>query len=74
MQCAKESAEYQKELWDDYAEEAKNEAIENGCIVTVWPEEEVQKCEELVGPLYEKYCATYMYLIKEIQEKEYEIH
>ena len=73
-QCARKSAEYEKELWDEYSENAKAEAIKNGCVVTSWSKEEVQKCKDMIDPLYEKYCATYMYLIKEIQEKNYEIH
>ena len=73
-QCAKESAEYEKELWDDYSEEARREAIAKGCEVVTWSEEDVQKCKDMLMPLYEKYCSDYMYLIKEIQEKEYEIH
>ena len=73
-QCAKESAEYEKVLWDEYSEEARREAIAEGCVVTVWSEEEIQICKDMLKPLYEKYCSDYMYLIGEIQEKEYEIH
>ena len=73
-QCAKESAEYEKELWDDYSEEARRKALAEGCVMTQWSEEEIQKCKDMLKPLYEKYCSDYMYLIEEIQEKEYEIH
>ena len=71
LDCAKQSAKYEKELWDAYAEEAKAEAIAKGCIVTEWSEEEIQKCKEMVMPLYEKYCSVYMYLIENIQKNEF---
>lgn len=74
MQCAKESAEYERELWVDYTAKAKEEAIAAGCKVTVWSEEELQKCKEMLLPLYEKYCSNYMYIIEEIQEMKDEIH
>lgn len=71
LDCARKSAEYEKELWDAYAEEAKAEAIAEGCTVIEWSEEEVQKCKEKVMPLYEKYCSIYMYLIEDIQNNDF---
>ena len=70
-QCAKESAEYEKTLWDDYVEEAKQEALAAGCVVTVWSDEEIQKCKDMIMPLYEKYCSIYMYLIEDIQHEDF---
>ncbi len=73
-QCANESAEYERELWEEYSAKAEQEAIAAGCVVTEWSEEEIQKCKEMLIPLYEKYCSNYMYIIEEIQEMKNEIH
>ena len=32
--------------------------------------EEIERCKELVRPLYEKYCSEFMDLIEEIQAQE----
>lgn len=71
LQCARESSEYEQELWDEYVEQSKQEALEAGCVVTVWTDEEIQKCKDMILPLYEKYCAAYMYLIEDIQNEDF---
>lgn len=68
QQCARESALFERELWIEENEKAKEKAISNGCIICEVSEEELQKSKEMMLPLYEKYCAPYMYLIEDIQK------
>jgi len=67
LESAEDSAEYEKEIWDEETEKAKQKAIENGCEVIIWTDEEIQKCKDMLEPLYQKYCASYLYLIEDIQ-------
>lgn len=70
MQCAEESAEYEKALWEEQTELAIEKAKEEGCVVLYFSEEEIQKCKDMVEPLYSEYCANFMYLIEDIQKLE----
>ena len=67
LECAKESAEYEKELWNVHTEEAIAKARKNGCVISRFYDRDVEICKELVRPLYEKYCSEFMDLIEEIQ-------
>ncbi len=68
MQCAKESALYERTLWVEYEEEARRIAIENGTQVTELSLEEKQRFQDAVKPVYEKYCGEYMDIINQIIE------
>lgn len=67
LASAEESAEYEKAIWEEETEKAKQIAIENGCEVIVWSEEESKKCKEMLLPIYEKY-SFYLDLIGKIVE------
>lgn len=66
-ECAEASAEYERDLWQKTEDEARDEAIGKGCIVTTVSEEEKEELREMVEPLYEKYCAGHEDLIEEIR-------
>lgn len=66
MECAKESAIYQRELWTAQEEEAEQLAISGGTQIIRLPATEKLKFQEAVEPLYEKYCGSHMELLNEI--------
>lgn len=59
-ECAKESAEYERILWNERIEVSKERALESGVIVSSISKEEKEKIRELMAPVYEKYCTDYM--------------
>lgn len=68
LQCAKESALYERELWVSYEEESRKSVIENGTTITELSEEEKQRFRDAVQPVYEKYCGEYLDIINQILE------
>lgn len=66
MECAKESAIYQRELWTAQEEEAEQLAISGGAQIIRLPATEKLKFQQAVEPLYEKYCGSHMELLNEI--------
>lgn len=66
MECAKESALYQRQLWTAQEEKSKQLAIAGGAEVTVLSATEKLKFQQAVAPLYEKYCGDYMDLVDQI--------
>lgn len=69
-QCAKESAEYEKDLWTAYTKNAIETARKEGCVISYLSQEEIAKCEEMVLPIYEKHCYDFLYLIEKIKAQE----
>lgn len=67
-ECAKESALYERELWVKYEEEARMAAIEKGTKVVELSEEEKERFQKTVQPIYKKYCGEYMDIIYQIME------
>lgn len=66
IECARESAAYQRALWIERETESKEIAIAAGTTVIELSAEEKEKFREAVEPVYEKYCGQYMNLIDEI--------
>lgn len=66
-QCARESALYERQLWDGYETEAREYVTARGCQQIFPTEEALAELREKVQPLYERYCADYMDLISRIQ-------
>ena len=66
MDCAKESAVYQRELWTEQEEKSEKMAIAGGTEIVYLPETERMKFREAVKPLYEKYCKNHMDLLNKI--------
>ena len=66
LECAKESAIYQRELWVEREKESEKLAIAGGAKIIYLPETEKLKFQEAVEPLYERYCGKYMDLLEQI--------
>lgn len=66
--CARESAGYERELWSDWEEKSRQEALDEGCIEINLTDEEKASFREACQPLYEKYCAGQEELLERIKE------
>lgn len=66
LECARESAVYQRELWSAQEEESKDLAIAGGAKVITLSVEEKQKFRQAVQPLYTKYCKGYTDIAEQI--------
>ena len=67
-ECARASAQYERQLWAQEETTAREAALAAGCRELPLPEEEMQNFRQLVQPLYRKYCADYLPLVEEIQQ------
>lgn len=68
-ECAEESALYQRALWTQREQEARQLALENGVQEILLTPEEKQRFREKMMGIYEKYCSEYMDIINQIIEK-----
>ena len=66
-ECARESALYQRELWQTQTEQSRTEVLNAGCREIRLTEEAREEFRRLLGPLYEQYCADYMDLVEQIR-------
>ena len=66
-QCARESALYQRRLWQDQESRSRAEAIEAGCVEIILRPFQKNAFRTLAEPLYEQYCADYMDLVDQIR-------
>lgn len=66
IECAKESAIFERKLWEERVELSKETVIDNGVIVSSISNSEKEKVREMMTPVYEKYCSEYMDILKEI--------
>lgn len=67
LECARESALYQRNLWVRNDIFARAAVIDSGCEIIFLEPEEKLKFRETVQPLYQKYCGDHLDLIKAIQ-------
>ena len=67
LECAAESAAYQRQLWAKQEMESRDNAIARGCQEIVLTEEQLAQFRERVQPLYERYCGEHLELIARIQ-------
>ena len=67
LECAREFALYQRNLWVRNDIFARAAVIDSGCEVIFLEPEEKLKFRETVQPLYQKYCGDHLDLIKAIQ-------
>lgn len=66
-ECAVESARYERMLWTEYEEQARETARINHVQEIYISDEEKKKFQEAVTPVYEKYCVGYEEIIAQIQ-------
>lgn len=67
LQCAQESAYYERELWIEQEAASRNAVLELGCEEIILTDEALESFREIVQPLYEMYCAEHMDLVLQIQ-------
>ena len=65
-ECARESAEYERMLWNQRTEESRRKVIEAGCQVVELSPEEKLRFQEAVTPIYNEFCGDYVDLIDQI--------
>lgn len=65
--CARQSALYERQLWDEQESRSRAKAIEAGCIEVIPDAAQMEVFRALAEPLYEQYCAEYMDLVEQIQ-------
>ncbi|MFV0362200.1 MAG: TRAP transporter substrate-binding protein [Suipraeoptans sp.] len=66
IECAKESAIYERKLWVEQAEESKAIALDKGVILIELDEKEKEKFYQATQVVYEEYCEEYMDIINKI--------
>lgn len=67
-QCAKESAQYERQLWTEEEASARQSVLAAGCKEITLSDEELEAFRTLVQPLYAQYCGEDMDLVKAIQQ------
>ena len=67
-QCAKESAQYERQLWIQEESAARRTALAAGCREIQLSDEEKEQFRQLVEPLYETYAGEYLDLVKKIRQ------
>lgn len=72
LECAKESALYERKLWKEREADSKEIALKQGVEVVELSAAEKKRFQEAVMGVYEKYCADYMDVIEQIIEENNE--
>ena len=67
LECARESALYQRELWTKREEQAQKLAMDEGTRCFTFGDEAYEELKAICQPLYSRYCGDYMDLIAQIQ-------
>lgn len=67
LECARESALYQRNLWVRNDIFARATVIDSGCEVIFLTSDQKKEFQDAVAPLYEKHCADYLDLIQKIR-------
>lgn len=67
LECARESALYERELWKEREKESMEKVIAEGTIVTELSPEEKEMFRQATGEIYEKYCGNYMDIVELIR-------
>lgn len=66
LECAKESALYQRELWAEQEATARRNALANGVEEVILAPKEKQRFREEMSEIYVKYCGEYMDMVNQI--------
>ena len=67
LECARESALYERKLWTQREEEARRDVLSAGTQAIELDDEALRELKALVEPLYQQYCGEYMDLIDQIR-------
>ena len=68
-ECARESAEYERKLWRETEQQAKEQVKDLGCVITGLNKEQTDAFRAAVQPLYESYSEEETKLLEQIQNK-----
>lgn len=68
LECARESAIYERMLWDETEAKARQIAQEHGCVIIELSHGEKQAFKDGLSGIYEKYCSEYSDIIDQIIE------
>lgn len=66
VQCARESALYERELWQEQEKECRERAVEQGVIVVELTPKQKEEFQKAMQSVYEKYSGSGMNLIQKI--------
>lgn len=69
LECAAESAQYQRQLWTEREEQARQAALERGVEEIRLTAGEKKLFQDKMSEIYEKYCSDYMDIIDRIMEE-----
>lgn len=64
--CAEESAQYQRQIWQERERVSEQVVRSAGCEITELPAAEKLRFQQAVFPLYEEFCADYIDIIEAI--------
>jgi tripartite ATP-independent transporter DctP family solute receptor len=67
-QCARESAVYERQLWQERIHQSEERVRKEGCQVVELSQEEKGRFREAMLSIYGEYCGEYMDIIEEILE------
>ena len=67
LECARELALYQRELWRLQVEKSRMKVLDSGCQEIQLTYAAKEEFRRLLQPLYEQYCADYMDLVEQIR-------
>lgn len=67
-QCARESAQYERQLWTEEEARARQSVLAAGCREITLSEEELEAFRTLVQPLYARYCGEELELVEAIRQ------
>ncbi len=65
-QCAQESAQYERRLWEQQSTESEEKVRSEGCIVIELGQAEKNRFQEAVKPIYNEFCGDYVDIIDKI--------
>lgn len=68
LECAKESALYERKLWTQRSEASQRRVRSAGCVVVELSDEEKARFQAAMMPVYQRFCADYMDVIERIVE------
>ncbi len=66
LECAKESALYERKLWTQRSEASQRRVRSAGCVVIELSDEEKERFQDAMMPVYQRFCADYMDVIDRI--------
>ena len=69
-ECAKESAAFEKNIWNDTEEAAVKTIEDKNITVTEVNENERKQLRDRLQPIYDKYCSEYMDVVEKIKRNQ----